>query len=120
MSRTNLTWLVVYVLYMAGVIWGTCAWREHEVEDLNTPQNIQGWQDFQQKVHDEDKDQTPVRHTVSKRSEPPMLVFLRERFWVILFGAVLFGTIFFGIGMFLIRELWSSTYVPNLPPPDSD
>ena len=115
MTRTNAAWLTAYILFLVGIIWGTNAWRDGSIDDLSQQESVESWREFGEKVAKEADENTPTRHTISRRNEPPMLVYLRERFWVILLGAILFGSIFFGIGMFLARNLWGSSYTPNLP-----
>ena len=116
MTRANAIWLALYLVFLAGIIWGTFVWRARAIVDLGTADNVQSWREFGQKIANEEKDNSPTRHTVSKRDEPPMLVYLKERFGIVVFGVVLFGSIFFGIAMFLARNLWASSYKPDVPP----
>ena len=72
------------------------------------------WLEYQMQMQHEKQDRAPVEHKISLRDEPPLLVWLRERFAAILFAVVLFGSLFFGMTMFLVR-FWSAN-VPMKPP----
>lgn len=110
--KSLLPWLVGYAVFMAAAVGGTCVWRNAALEHLNTPEERQRWLDYQGEVVRQEADEiTPVKHKISTRDEPPLLVWLRERFVAILAAVVVFGSVFFGITMFLVRGLWSSSTV---------
>ena len=91
------------------------------MEQLNTPEERQRWLDYQGELTRQEADvNTLVKHKISTRDEPPMLVWLRERFAPILVAVVVFGSLFFGMAMFLARGLRRSNASPFHVTPEAD
>jgi len=91
------------------------------MEQLTSPEERQRWLEYQGEVTRQESDvNTPVKHKISTRDEPPLLVWLRERFaptWPLSSSS---AACCFGMAMFLARGLWSSQELPLPITPEAD
>jgi hypothetical protein len=112
-------WGAGYLVFLAALIWGVSSWSRRTLEQLNTPEARAEWHEYQEQMRHEAEDHAPVRHKISQTVEPPLQVWLRDRFYVILGGVILFGTGFYLIAMFLGRKLSLRAGTPYPLDPDN-
>ena len=94
LTRANVAWLAVYLVYLAAIVGGMFWVRRTTLETMNTPEARAQWQAWRESEPNQNQD-GPVKRRPPSTAEPPALLLVRDHFAVILSGAVIFGSLLF-------------------------
>ena len=95
-KRERSLWLAAYVAIVIGIIVGLFVVRTRTLASLSTPEARSDWQAWREAAAKQSAE-GPVRRRVSKSTEPPALILMRDHFPVMLAGSLFFGTALFSL-----------------------
>ena len=95
-NRERFLWLAAYVAIMVGIIVSLFVVRSRALTSLSTPEARADWQAWRDAAAKQSAE-GPVRRRVSKSTEPPALILMRDHFPVMLTGSLFFGTALFSL-----------------------
>jgi hypothetical protein len=96
-SLCLITWLTLYAMLLAAVVWSLTTARHWALVELATPQSIGDWQAWRKDVREQQSQHRPVKRRVPKSAEPPALVLMRDYFATSLTGAIIFTTVLYWV-----------------------
>jgi hypothetical protein len=111
-SRTNLLWLVGYIVAIAGLVVFVLHLRDTILRDLDTPEAHAEWQAWREAPPNSDAT-GPVRRKPPSAAEPPALLLMRDHFTVVMSGSVLFSSLLFAAVMMAVRGVFSNSRTPG-------
>jgi hypothetical protein len=113
MSKTNIAWLAGYLLVLAAVIWAVVATRQWAIGQLNNDTARAQREEFLDSLRREQAAGDPIQRRIPESNEPPELVMLRDRFWVVMTAACVFTSLFYGFAMYVGRGMRGSSDAPT-------
>jgi hypothetical protein len=105
MTRTNIAWLVGYLVMLAIVLWGVVAARNWAIAQLNNATARAEREEYLESMRRDQAAGGPVQRRIPHTNEPPELVMLRDRFWVVVAAVCVFTSLFYGFAMYVVRGL---------------
>ena len=106
MSRPSVTkclWLFGYAVTIALITCTLFYLRNTQPPQLSSPQARANWQEWREQARKDAEGDGPVRRSVPKSGEPPLLILLTEHFTVLLVFALLFGSVLFFLAYFFVH-----------------
>jgi hypothetical protein len=113
-SRTDLIWLALLLVALAGVAVGMFRVRD-VVLSTATAESQQEWDQWRESVREGDANMGPVARRVPKSVEPPALVLLRDHFFVCLAIALVLSTVLLGTFILFARGVMNAPRTVPLP-----
>lgn len=82
--------IALYLLLLAGIVWGIFSARERTIAVYGTPQAQAEWDKWRAAAASQNSG--PVKRRSPESVAPPALVLMRDHFGVVLAAGVVFGT----------------------------
>lgn len=115
LNATNLVWLVIYLLCMAGVVFGLSVARERALTAMASPEAQANWTDFRSEMKRQAEDpKAPVARQPPRSEEPPALRLLRDYYGTcVALALVLCSALFITVMVMLRGVLGGERFVPR-------
>ncbi len=114
LTIANLTWLLLYLLTMSGVIAGLMIARQQALANFASPAAQAQWDEFRDDMRKiADNPHAPVTRRVPQSVEPPTLRLLRDYFGTVLLLSLLLTSALFITFMVMVRGVIGSSFVPR-------
>ncbi len=107
MKKSNVIWSVLYVVCMAGMLWGMFRAREAAFATYGTQQAIEEWEAWREDV----RQLPPNQRDVPESDLPPAYVLMRDNFGVLVGFAVILVSALFFITMVVSRGAVQKTVI---------
>jgi hypothetical protein len=112
-SKTNMIWLVAYIIWIGVLLGALFQARSYTIENLSDDASRANWLSFKQDARPKSgidgPVEGPVQRRVPKPNEPPQLLLLRDYFGTCLAGTLIFGSALFIMIMIALRGVFAKS-----------
>jgi len=98
--RWGVVLILLYTLWLAGIVAGLVYSRQSALARLSQPQAQRQWDAWRDDVRRNRVDKQGVTRRIPKSDQPACLVLMRDHFAAMLIGAIVFGTLLFAVTSF--------------------
>jgi hypothetical protein len=114
-AKTNVVWLLVYVVMMIGIMAGTLSLRERVLDTFDNAQERENWQEWREDASEEGG---PVQRRALTTDEPQLLLLARDHPGFSMVLAFFFSSALFLCVMFAIRGVMAGSQIAEDSDPD--
>lgn len=96
-----------YLVVIVAALWAVGAGRQWALATLDNPAARADWQTWQREETARQRSGEPtVARRLPRVAEPPLVVLVRDRYWLLVVAAIVFATLFYGFLLVTVRGAW--------------